>query len=238
MSPQTTHPLVTRYLTELDALLHGIDPLERAEVVMGVHEHVESALEGTARTDTDVRAALAEVGPATAVAEEAYAGRPVPASSPQPATARPWLPTTVAVLQGLALALVLLTYGTLGAFVSTSTSSSDGDFVVTDRDYVGSVFDAVALMVAAFPFWVLAVVLVAVAALWSGREKAVLMVLVPGCAVLLSGLPPLGYALVGEIGVYAGAGVAVVVALGGGATVLTVLVRRALRRSRGVAADS
>ena len=56
MSPQTTHPLVTRYLTELDALLHGIDPLERAEVVMGVHEHGASALEGTARTDADVTA--------------------------------------------------------------------------------------------------------------------------------------------------------------------------------------
>lgn len=238
MSPQTTHPLVARYLAELDGLLHGIDPLERAEVVMGVHEHVESALEGTARTEADVRAALDEVGPATAVAEEAYAGRPVPASSPQPATSRPWLPTTVAVLQGLALSLVVLTYGTLGAFVSTSTSRSDGDLVVTDRDYVGSVLDAVALMVAASPFWLLAVVLVAVTALWTHRESAALMVLVPGCAVLLTGLPSLGYAVVGDLGVYVGAGVAVVIALGGGATVVNVLVRRALRRSRGVAATS
>lgn len=238
MSPQTTHPLVARYLAELDGLLHGIDPLERAEVVMGVHEHVESALEGTARTEADVRAALDEVGPATAVAEEAYAGRPVPASSPQPATSRPWLPTTVAVLQGLALSLVVLTYGTLGAFVSTSTSRSDGDLVVTDRDYVGSVLDAVALMAAAFPFWLLAVVLVAVTALWTRRESAALMVLVPGCAVLLTGLPSLGYAVVGDLGVYVGAGVAVVIALGGGATVVNVLVRRALRRSRGVATTS
>lgn len=236
MSPQTTHPLVTRYLTELDTLLRDIDPLERAEVVTGVHEHVESALEGTARTDADVRAALAEVGPAAAVAEEAYAGRPVPASSPQPATSRPWLPTTVAVLQGLALSLVVLTYGTLGAFVSTSTSSSDGDFVVTDRDHVGSVLDAVALMAAAFPFWLPAVVLVAVSALWTRRESAALMVLVPGCAVLLSGLPSLGYAMVGDPGVYVGAGAAVLVALAGGPWLLTVLVRRALRRSRGVAA--
>lgn len=37
MTP-TTHPLVTAYLDELDRLLAGIDPGDRAEVVSGVRD--------------------------------------------------------------------------------------------------------------------------------------------------------------------------------------------------------
>ena len=61
----------------LNRLLAGIDPGDRAEVMSGVREHLDTALPGSDPvTDDDVRAALAELGPPHAVADEAYAGRP------------------------------------------------------------------------------------------------------------------------------------------------------------------
>ena len=75
-TPPVTHPMVGAYLNELDRLLAGIDPGERAEVLSGVREHLVGALAGrTAVTDEDVRGVLAELGPPQAVADEAYAGR-------------------------------------------------------------------------------------------------------------------------------------------------------------------
>ena len=80
MTPGTTHPLVAAYLEELDGLLAGIEPRERADVMLGVREHLDGALGATGGTDQEVREALAELGPPQLVANEAYAGR-------QPATA-------------------------------------------------------------------------------------------------------------------------------------------------------
>jgi hypothetical protein len=75
--PHTVHPLVARYLQDLDVLLRGIEPVERAEVVEGVREHIEASLHRTARTDADVRPALAKAGPAR---RRSYRnGSPVPA---------------------------------------------------------------------------------------------------------------------------------------------------------------
>jgi uncharacterized membrane protein len=98
-------PLIANYLDELSGLLAGIDPAERAEVIQGVREHLDSTLEGTAGTEMDVRAALAEVGPAQVVADEAYAGRPHGESpaSPAPKTSWVWLPVVIA---GLAFAML------------------------------------------------------------------------------------------------------------------------------------
>lgn len=241
MSPQTTHPLVARYLAELDGLLRDIEPVERAEVVTGVHEHVESALDGTARTEADVRAALAEVGPATAVAEEAYAGRPLPAST-APMTLRAWVPSTVATLQTLGLLLVLLVSLTRVAITSSSTvtESSGGRRTVSEGAsvYVGSAWDAIPAVMVTLPFWMVVCVLVAICGLWRPAEKAALVLLLPASAFALSGLPALGDAVVGVDGVTPAAYAALALVVLGGGGALVVLVRRALRRSRGVAARS
>ena len=44
MSPRTTHPLVDAYLRDLELLLHGVEPGERAEVLAGVREHLDGSL--------------------------------------------------------------------------------------------------------------------------------------------------------------------------------------------------
>jgi uncharacterized membrane protein len=74
MTAPTTHPPATAYLRDLELLLHGVEPGERAEVLAGVREHLEGAV-GPGASDDDVRAALAELGPPQAIADEAYAGR-------------------------------------------------------------------------------------------------------------------------------------------------------------------
>ena len=44
MSAHTTHPLVDAYLRDLELLLHGVEPGERAEVLAGVREHLDGRL--------------------------------------------------------------------------------------------------------------------------------------------------------------------------------------------------
>lgn len=75
MTSAVTHPLVSAYLRDLERLLGGIDAGERAEVLAGVHEHLDVTLPPGA-SDDDVRHTLAELGSPQSVADEAYAGRP------------------------------------------------------------------------------------------------------------------------------------------------------------------
>ncbi|KGN42429.1 HAAS signaling domain-containing protein [Knoellia aerolata] len=112
MSTPVSHPLVGAYLRDLEMLLHGVEPGERAEVLAGVHEHLEASLPPSA-SDDDVRRTLTELGSPQSVADEAYAGRPAPAPPAAPAAPvrprpSPWLAQVACVLNGVMLALVLL----------------------------------------------------------------------------------------------------------------------------------
>jgi hypothetical protein len=236
--PPTTHPLIVRYLDELHRLLAGIDPAERVEVVEGVREHIDSSLEGTTHTDADVRAALAEVGPAQAVADEAYAGRPHVAAR-KPATSRPWLPGVVAALEAVAVLVVVSVAGTSSS-VTTSTASSVSaaggpTTSVTQSQFQGSIGGGLLAFFAAFPFWLVLAVLVGVSALWLGREKLLLVAVVPICAGAFAVLPELGYQLFGINGVYAGGWICLGLAVLGGGAVVGVLARRAHRRATAAA---
>lgn len=135
MTQRTTHPLVSAYLEELDRLLAGIDPGDRAEVLTGVREHLDSALDGRGQVgDDDVREALAELGPPQAVAEEAYAGRPTPAPTAPPRVAamrRPWVPVVVALLTAVGLLVVLLVPSAAAGVVSSTSVDSSGVVVET-----------------------------------------------------------------------------------------------------------
>lgn len=108
MTPAVTHPLVSAYLRDLELLLHGVEPGERAEVLAGVHEHLDASLSADA-SDDDVRRSLAELGSPQSVADEAYAGQParVPVA---PARVRPspWLAHVACVINGVGLALISL----------------------------------------------------------------------------------------------------------------------------------
>jgi hypothetical protein len=230
------HPLVARYLQDLDVLMRGIEPVERAEVVEGVREHIEASLDSTARTDADVRAALDEVGPATAVAEEASAGRPGPgAFVRRPVTSRAWLPAVVAGLEALTLLVVFLVVSTTTVVstgsVSSTTASGRTITTQTQSSFDGSISGAIEALFASLPFWLVVIVLVAITSLWTGREKALLIALPLATAVAFGVLPTLGYALVGITGVYVGAWTAIALVGGGGGVGLWVLVRRAVARS-------
>jgi hypothetical protein len=237
--PTALHPLVARYLDDLGRLLAGVDPADRAEVLEGVREHLDASLEGTSRTEADVRAALDELGPPQAVADEAYAGRspvaayPVPASVPS--TSRGWLPVVVAALEGLSL-LAVLALASGGSAVTTVSSSSSraGDphsATVSHTTFEGSIGSGFLGLLGALPFWLVLLALVSLTALWTGREKATLLLLMPLAALAFGVLPEVGYGVLGINGVYVGAWISLAWTLVGCTVIVGVLVRRAAARS-------
>ena len=241
--PITTHPLVARYLDDLARLLHGVDPVERTEVLDGVREHLEASLHGTDRSDHDVRAALDEIGSPQSVADEAYAGRSggpggFGATMPvkPPATSRSWVPTVVAALEALTLLLVVAVAGMSGGVSESQSSSTSAAGEVVNSpvvtSYDGSPLMGVAAIFASLPFWLPLVLLVAMSALWTGREKTLLIGLAPVGALLFGVLPSVGWALFGENGVYGAAWLSIGLLLLGGGTLVGLLVRRGLIRAQ------
>jgi len=105
MTTPVSHPLVGAYLRDLDRLLHGVEPGERAEVLAGVHEHLDATLPAGA-SDSDVRRTLTELGSPQSVADEAYASHP-PMTFPERRRPSPWLAQVACVLNALMLVLVL-----------------------------------------------------------------------------------------------------------------------------------
>lgn len=228
MTEHATHPLVEAYLRDLEALLTGLGPGERAEVLSGVREHIEDALVGGPQPGArEVQTVLAELGPPEAVADEAYAGLPA-ASPPAPpqrrrTLERGWVPAAVAVLSSLALLAVVSTWGGMvgyagsGADVSYTTAFPAVTFV---------------LLLLAAVLWVPAAALTMMSSLWSPREGRELALLVPAAAMVLTLLPDLGYHLSQrEIGINIGAWSALALALLGGSWLLWHHTRAAMGRA-------
>lgn len=228
MTEHATHPLVEAYLRDLEALLTGLGPGERAEVLSGVREHIEDALVGGPQPGArEVQTVLAELGPPEAVADEAYAGLPA-ASPPAPpqrrrTLERGWVPAAVAVLSSLALLAVVSTWGGMvgyagsGADVSYTTAFPAVTFV---------------LLLLAAVLWVPAAALTMMSSLWSPREGRELALLVPAAATVLTLLPDLGYHLSQrEIGINIGAWSALALALLGGSWLLWHHTRAAMGRA-------
>ena len=106
-----------QYLDDLARMLDALDPQERADVLDGVRDHVDSALGalGHEPTAADVDRVLAELGSPGDVAREALAGRAPVTPVVAPAAARPalagtWVPPTVVglVLLGAAFSVFVL----------------------------------------------------------------------------------------------------------------------------------
>ena len=245
MSSSTTHPLTGAWLRDLELLLHGIDPGERAEVLAGVREHLDGSLPPEA-TDDDVRRVLADLGSPQAVADEAYAGRPAPTSAAPaergPVMSRPWVPVVVGLLLGLCLIWMTLAIGSIGGYMTSSTGGSvqvspTGEEigpVQTQVSYDGDPFTGLLIGLVTSPLlWVPGVALVLFSPLWHTRQKIALCLLTPVAALLISGSPAAGWALTHqEIGINVGAWAGLAAALGGGGWLLVRLCLTAARASR------
>ena len=235
MSSHTTHPLVNSYLRDLELLLHGIEPGERAEVLAGVREHLEGSLAPGA-DDASVRAALDELGPPQAIADEAYAGRPASAvAAPRPGPlSRTWVPVTVGVLLGLALLVTILVIGSIGGYATSDGLSSDGS-TVTDPEVQFTTPGPGGVLVgllASWVFWIPATILTLASPLWTNRQKVALCLLTPAALVVMIALPTIGWASSHtELGINLGAWTSLaLVALGGG-WLLARLCRAAARKA-------
>ncbi len=217
----TLHPLAEGYLAELDRLLVGVDPAERHETLLGVREHIEAATAGDA-SDEAVRKALAELGSPQAVADEAYAG------SPKPARSGGGMAIGVALLQALALLIIVMVVGGGSGITESSSSSGSAGGAIQEtvvKSWTGSAGIAlVAFVAACFP-WVPAALLASLSSLWTSREKRLQVVLVPLAALLMGGLPEIGYRLAGFGGVVAGAWIALLLTVFGGGWLIVRLTR-------------
>ncbi|GAB3433483.1 hypothetical protein GCM10027517_00450 [Phycicoccus ginsengisoli] len=216
MTADTTHPLAAAYLRDLELLLHGIDAGERAEVLAGVREHLD-AVTGPGATDDDVRAALAELGPPQAIADEAYAGRPgpvvltPPAAAPglvpprRPALSGTWVPVVVGVLQGLCLVWTLFVGASLPAMAAEAPEPDTAALILHPVELL------VLTLLGSPWLWIPAVVLTGLSPLWRRDEKLRLALTVPAVAVLLGAAPWVVWRLTGsttgvEVGVWTAVG--------------------------------
>jgi uncharacterized membrane protein len=240
MSTPVSHPLVGAYLRDLEMLLHGIEPGERAEVLSGVHEHLELSL-GPDASDDDVRHTLAELGSPQSVADEAHTGRTPESSRPAPppptavsVMSRSWVPVVVGLLLGLALLLVTFVVAAGSGYGSTGTETvgPDGQIVRTMEIEFNAAPSALLVgLLLTWPLWLTATILAVVSPLWTPRERWSLALLTPVTATVLWLLPVLGWNLTGaEFGINVGAWVGLAVGLIGGGALLVRLVLTGSRR--------
>lgn len=205
MNAATSHPLAAAYLRDLDLLLYGLDPGVRAEVLAGVREHLGDAL-GPDATSEQVQAALAELGSPQSIADEAYADRPALTAMPAPAPALSGLPprwqaVVACALNGAGLAYLLLL---------TWVGASGADL-----------FGVLVLFV--LP-WVVVVALSVMSPVWTTRQMATSIALVPATLLGLALLTGLLLTAVGPSPVNA---IPVLALLGASAWVLARLARQA-----------
>lgn len=173
MSTPVSHPLVGAYLRDLEMLLHGIEPGERAEVLAGVHEHLEVSL-GPDASDADVRHTLAELGSPQSVADEAYAGRP-PLPMPSLRRASPWTGMLAVGINAACIAFLVLIVSSSAAHASEVA------------------FGAVVFLLP----WVAVCVLSSMSNTWDGRQKLTSSLLFPMTAIVLTVVIWVMLALVG-----------------------------------------
>ena len=70
-SPPDTHPLVVAYLADLERVLAGSDPQERADTLAAIREHIADALDGAPQDTATTMAVLADLGPVERIAATA-----------------------------------------------------------------------------------------------------------------------------------------------------------------------
>jgi hypothetical protein len=245
MTAPTTHPLAAAYLRDLELLLHGVDPGERAEVLAGVREHLEGTT-GPNASDDDVRAALAELGPPQAIADEAYAGRSpqlavvttVVADRPRGTLSAVWVPIVVGGILGLGFLMVLVTgLGGVG-YSEVETTSSTGE----TQTQLTSVNTWMVLFTLPMQFFVVVLPVAAfvlASSLWSRPERVRMILAVPIITIVLAVLPWLGYTITGtELGLNIGAWAALALIVLVATWIFGHDVRLGLRRAREVTAGS
>ncbi|WP_127130078.1 hypothetical protein [Georgenia sp. SYP-B2076] len=241
------------YLDDVARMLADLNPLDRAEVLAGLREHIDAALADGPQPPTAERvdAVLAELGPPDRVAAEALADRSptwtgapdspaapshqsVPGPHVLPALAQAWVPVLVGVLLTLGTLVVLgigLPVLVRAGVASTSATEAGGGqnvLLPTAYDFVWSVVIMLAL---ALPGWVVTSALLLLSPLWGSRQKTVGVALLPGAALAVAVVVVLAAVVSGPVGLLlGGAGmVGVVVAA---VTVLARLWRDGATRAR------
>jgi hypothetical protein len=122
-------PLVADYLRRLDAAAAGLPADRRSELVEGIREHLDSALEGTDQSDdAQIRAVLDRLGSPEEIVAAATDGEPPP--SPQQPRSGPGALEIIAVIL-LPIGGIILPI--LGWFVGLALLWASGKWTVRDK---------------------------------------------------------------------------------------------------------
>lgn len=180
--------LAERYLADVAALLADADPAFRAEVLAGVRDHLQAALGAPPWPESEVRAALAELGPPEEIArvtlDQPDAGRlqpgrpaaphPAPGGAPSgtvPLLSRPWVPPVATTLIAVGLIPALL----LTARFATGTGIG------------GAALPFTALLLGPFgPLMLVGALLVSISPLYSTADRVAAWLVVPWCAAVVA----------------------------------------------------
>ncbi|WP_026818135.1 HAAS signaling domain-containing protein [Arthrobacter castelli] len=195
--------LVDTYLNDLGRMLQNAEPELRSEVLGGVREHIQSALDGrpVPHTESDVNEILFELGPPEDVAAASLSGTngdrepeslpdeqpSVAGPTPAPLLSRTWVPRTVGLLGlvgiGLYLAVLLA-----GALFSTAAKSEAASAASSANPVVPAFWEqlsvALAMLLFVVPLWLASIILVANSPLWSTGQKWLGIAILPTAVAL------------------------------------------------------
>ncbi|PFG40025.1 hypothetical protein ATJ97_2545 [Georgenia soli] len=241
---------VNDYLDDVARMLASIDPVDRAEILAGLREHIDASLTEVERPvdDATVRQVLTELGPPDRVAASALSTlgpvpRPIdrptaPVALSRPPLTQPWVPVTVGLLTALTVGLYLLVLGVSVALLVTEQPATPpgAGSVDTPTPLLPASYDILWNMLAPLPLvgvpWLVSTILLASSALWSTWQKwagALLAPVLAACCGLVAWFGSLVQPGVTRSVVLVAVGSAVAVAAVG---VLVRLWREGARRAR------
>ncbi len=186
MNSVSQHPLVRRYLADVEIALSDSPPDERREAIAGLEEHLLSALPENA-SDSDVHEVLNRLGAPSDLAADSPSQRRRTLRS---ALEGRWVP----VLAGLVLVLMFLWLAAMGLFIESRTSSqvcSGGpegtshcqpEQIDPFLPRPGALFS---VFVALFPYAIIPYTLILASRLWSPRARVVLLSAIPAWTLLV-----------------------------------------------------
>ncbi|ROR74160.1 HAAS signaling domain-containing protein [Bogoriella caseilytica] len=172
---------VSTYLNQVTRMLGGVDPAYRADVLAGVHDHLEAALGPEPWREQEVRHVLDDLGPPEEIAAAALDGQPTMTAEPPSAMSGAWVPPVAVALVAIGtFAMLLLLSGSYGLGLGSAGSG-------------GPMFEPVSLLWS-FPVVLLSppaplalvgALLVTLSPLYRGVDRLAAWLALPWCLALL-----------------------------------------------------
>ncbi len=176
---------VSRYLDDVARMLADADPAYRAEVLAGVHDHLEAALGPAPWRESEVRQVLDQLGPPEEIAAAALEESGQPHGEAGPVfMARSWVPPVVVTIMAIALFGHLFMLSRFYVF-TPFLPGSDGEAFVSIPEPLSFLWSLpILLLVPPTPLVLLGALLVTISPLYRRVDRVAAWLVLPWCAVV------------------------------------------------------